>query len=543
MIADEVITGVTVSYNTKDLLEKAINSIRKFHPMMKLIVVDGSDENNPCYDYIKTIADENTRVFHAKENIGHGRGLCIGIEYIETPYMLIFDSDSEMLKSPVQSMLDVMEEDTYGVGYIEMTDLGGHEWGSRQNKMEEGPMKYLHPYFCLIQISEYKKFPPYIHHGAPAVNTMLAIYRAGLSDKILKEFDGLGHSASSGWTWVGKLREFIKHDTRGTRDTNIKSHRAEIVGKWEAVIDPGEIQTTDVTCITCTGDRKEVFSLCERWMQNQTVKPIQWIIVDDGIEPIKVPNLFYVTYIRREPKSTDPKHTMIANLQEAAKCNILGNKILFWEDDEYYARDYILDMSKLMDTYEVVGIGRSKYYYLPGNTYYSHNNMGHASLAQTGFRKSFLNEFLEILPGDSFLDIRIWNIINPGETHLKETGRHEYISKNGRGFIFNDKDKSLYVGMKGMPGRKGIGSGHKGIGTKDTPKYNVLHEWIPQEEDFNVYINMKLNNNIISLPSLTKPIERKTISSKMRNFSSTHSHTHIGNNKNGKNFKKFSIKK
>lgn len=507
---EELITGVTVSYNTKELLEKAISSIRKFYPKMKLIIVDGSNRSNPCYTYIQELANENTRVFHTDENIGHGRGLCIGINYINTPYFLTFDSDIEMMKSPLQEMLDMIEEDTYGVGYIEPTDFGGHEWGSRKNKMNEGPMKYLHPYFCLIQKKEYDKLPPFIHHGAPAVNTMLAIHRKGNADKVLKEFKGLGHTASSGWTWISEMREYILHNARGTRDTNLKSHLPEIPGKWEKVIDPG---IGGITCITCTGDRPETFALCKRWIVNQTVKPIQWIIVDDGINPIEVPNLPYVNYIRREPKQADPQHTMILNMQEAVK-HIIGDKILFWEDDEYYAPDYIFEMSKLMDVYEVVGIGRSKYYYLPGKTYYSHNNMGHASLAQTGFRRSFLPEFNSILPGDSFLDIRIWNIINPGETHLKETGKHEYVSKNGRGFIFNDKDKSLYVGMKGMPGRKGIGSGHKGIGPEDTPEYNVLHGWIPNEDDFKIYSKLDFS-------SFSRPVTRSINTKKQPIISNT----------------------
>lgn len=489
---EDLITGVTVSYNTKELLEKAISSIRKFHPKMKLIIVDGSDRRNPCYEYIKNLADEYTRIFHTDENIGHGRGLCIGINYINTPYFLTFDSDIEMMKSPLQKMFDMIEEDTYGVGYTEPTDFGGHEWGSRKNKMHEGPIKYLHPYFCLIQKKEYDKLPPFIHHGAPAVNTMLAIHRKGIADKVIKEFDGLGHTASSGWTWTGKMREYILHNTRGTRDTNLKSNIPEIPGKWEKVIDPG---IGGVTCITCTGDRPIPFDLSLKWMKNQKIKPSQWIIVDDGFTPIKVPDLPYITYIRREPKSTDPKHTMILNMQEAIK-HILGEKIIIWEDDEYYSPDYIQDISSLLDKYIIVGIGRSKYYFLPGNTYYSHNNMGHASLAQTSFRKEILPEIIDVLEGDSFFDVRIWKIFNDKDVTLKETGLHERVTNDGRGFIFNDKDKSLYVGMKGMPGRRGIGSGHKGIGAKDTNNLDVLHGWIPNLQDCEIYISLLENNHI-----------------------------------------------
>ena len=268
-----------------------------------------------------------------------------------------------------------------------------------------------------------------------------------------------------------------------------KLKREDIEGKWDAVIDDGSkfIQPNNgISVLTCTGDRPQAFSYLCNWMNNQTIKPSEWVIVDDGKTPTTIPNYPFIKYIRREPKSDDPKHTMILNFKEGLKY-ITGDKIFVWEDDEYYAPDYINDLSILLDKYEVVGIGRSKYYHLPFSTYFVHPNMGHASLAQTCFRKSFLTDLNNIIDGDNFLDFRIWNIVNPGEVNLKETGKSERVSKNGRGYIFDDKNKSLYVGMKGLPGRTGIGSGHKGIGVKDESK-NMLRKWIVRESDFLIYM-------------------------------------------------------
>ena len=233
---DKLVTGIVVCYNTKDLMERAYNSVRKFHPNMNIIIVDGSDKNNSCYEYICTLANENTRVFHTKRNIGHGIGLTIGISYARTPFVLLFDSDIEMLKSPVLKMLEKMEDDTYGIGYIEKTAFDGHEWGSKPVHKNQGWMRYLHPYFCLIQLKEYKKYAPFIHHGAPAVNTMLDIHKRGLSEKVIKEFPGLGHSSGKGWVWEGKPREFIRHDTAGTRSYRRSRGLEEIEGVWDQVM-------------------------------------------------------------------------------------------------------------------------------------------------------------------------------------------------------------------------------------------------------------------------------------------------------------------
>jgi len=237
-----------------------------------------------------------------------------------------------------------------------------------------------------------------------------------------------------------------------------------------------------VTVITLTGDRPLAFALCKLWMSGQTLKPDQWIVVDDGKTPlVPTPEM---TYIRREPRRDDPSHTMILNMRAALPA-IAGEKILFLEDDEYYAPRYVEEMARRLEEYEVVGIARSKYYHLPTGGFLRHSNMDHASLAQTGFRGSFLPEFAMLLKGDMFLDIRIWKKV--GNTQKLKWGEEtcvvgERIVGNGRGLLFDDGiESNLYVGMKGLPGRMGIGCGHREYKEylKDTPDREVLRRWIP----------------------------------------------------------------
>lgn len=226
------ITGVTVCYNSRDLIARAYESVRQFHPEMLIIIVDGSDAGNPCREYVKTLTGPYTMLMLCNTNVGHGRGMDMAIKQIKTRYALIFDSDIVMLKSPVEQMLAMMEPDTFGVGYTEPAGEDGFEYGAHPHHKRETVTRYLHPYFQLIQVSEYFKFPPYCHHGAPCLHTMNAIKRAGLSDKIIKEFPGLGHSSSAGWNWTGSPKEWIQHDTRGTRDIRTRSGKPEIEGGW-----------------------------------------------------------------------------------------------------------------------------------------------------------------------------------------------------------------------------------------------------------------------------------------------------------------------
>lgn len=227
------ITGVTVSYNTKDLLIRSIESIRKVHPSLKIIIVDGSDNGNPCEEYIRNIIDPLTTVLSVGYNIGHGRGMCIGLYYVETKYALIFDTDIVMLKSPLEEMVTMMEDDTFGVGYIEMTGRDGFEYGLKSIHHAGPPIRYLHPYFQLINKENYRKFHPYIHHGAPCIKTMTDIHDQGLSEKIIKEFPNLGHSGGKGYTWEGSPKEYILHDTAGTRRMRKQNGLKEIEPGWE----------------------------------------------------------------------------------------------------------------------------------------------------------------------------------------------------------------------------------------------------------------------------------------------------------------------
>src|SRR4030042_6387207 len=105
-----------------------------------------------------------------------------------TRFALIFDSDIVFIKSPVQLMLDMMEEDTYGVGYTEKSGFDGYEYGAQPHHKNQGFLYMLHPFFHLLQISEYYKFHKYVHHGAPCFKAALDIHNHGLTNKIIKIF-------------------------------------------------------------------------------------------------------------------------------------------------------------------------------------------------------------------------------------------------------------------------------------------------------------------------------------------------------------------
>jgi hypothetical protein len=227
------ITFVCVVHNTLELFKNCYESIRKFHPDTLFIIVDGSDINDPCRAYVESLVGPYNMLMLCPSNMGHGRGMDLAISQVKTKYALIFDSDIIMVKSPVQEMIDLMEPDTYGVGYLEKTGLDGYEYGAHANHKNEDFMMMMHPFFHLLQVSEYYKFAPYVQHGAPCYKAALDIHRHGLSSKIYKVFPGLGHTHGQGWCWTAVPGTHIIHDTAGTRKDRVRRGKSEIEGGWD----------------------------------------------------------------------------------------------------------------------------------------------------------------------------------------------------------------------------------------------------------------------------------------------------------------------
>lgn len=203
--------------------------------------------------------------------------------------------------------------------------------------------------------------------------------------------------------------------------------------------------TKEFTVITPTGDRQRVFQLCQLFMDRQTVKPNQWIIIDDGVVPTIPPTFDFVKYIRRVVKSHEPKHTLSVQMLEALK--YVANDIIFiMEDDDYYFSNYFEKMLTLFNTdpplVELVGQGQAFYYNFYFQKYHTHNNIYHASWCQTGFRRTLIPTINVLCrkSTDSFIDMRVWKC--PVKKFL----------------LLNSLP--LCIGMKGLPGRAGIGSGH-----------------------------------------------------------------------------------
>jgi hypothetical protein len=226
-------TGIVVVYNTKEIFQRAYESIRQHLPALPLIIVDGSEVKNPCAEYVNSLRSPLNTVYQLGYNIGHGRGMHYGLTRCTTKTALLFDSDIVMLKNPITEMASLLGCFTYGVGWVYAIGRDGFDYGTPA-RGHITPIPYLHPYFMLLNMRQYFNFAPFVHHGAPCYKAMIDIFDRGLSKELVVPFSGLtGHTSGQGANWTGKPNEYIRHDFGGTRKANKMVGKNEIIGRWE----------------------------------------------------------------------------------------------------------------------------------------------------------------------------------------------------------------------------------------------------------------------------------------------------------------------
>jgi glycosyltransferase involved in cell wall biosynthesis len=178
--------------------------------------------------------------------------------------------------------------------------------------------------------------------------------------------------------------------------------------------------------------------LLERWIDAQTYdEPYQWVTVcDGGFASYRFSQ--NQTVLRREPRPRE-KHSLTRNLPHALP-HLRGDRILCIEDDDYYAGDYLAVMNELLETAPLVGLVPARYYSVRHARWREFGNFAHASLATTGFTREVLPLFQAICArGSPYIDRQLWQ-------SWRGPRRLERIP--------------LHVGVKGMPGEPGIGTGH-----------------------------------------------------------------------------------
>lgn len=222
-----------------------------------------------------------------------------------------------------------------------------------------------------------------------------------------------------------------------------------------------------LTLLTATGGRPKAWAICEKLMAAQTYTgQVRWVIVDDGEQeqPINfkpINGIWHLEIYRPEPFWTEGKNTQARNLLTGLAVINSNENLVIIEDDDFYAPDWLETVEEKLKKAELVGETRARYYNVQTKTGREMINQSHASLCATAMRGQAIDTFRSVCrPGIEFIDHILWQAHS--NRHLFEGHR--------------------VVGIKGLPGRRGIGMGHdkKFSGTRDNGG-KLLIEWVGQD--------------------------------------------------------------
>ena len=195
------VTAVIVNYQTPDLTQRAIASLRTYYPDLPLLVIDnGSGDASP--DILEVYAADHastTSLLRNPRNLHHGPAMHQAVEHCRTDYVLYLDSDCEIMKGGfVESMLDIAaaNDRCYAVGKLVYMNKRGFE-------VRPGPsaIPYIRPNCMLVKKSNYLTLPPFTHHGTPCLDNMRA---AVLSGYTLADFPVLTYVVHRGRGTAGR---------------------------------------------------------------------------------------------------------------------------------------------------------------------------------------------------------------------------------------------------------------------------------------------------------------------------------------------------
>ncbi len=203
----QTIPLISVSYNSAELIEDLLSSFRR-HYANPVTIIDGSSpEHVPAIEAV-CANYPSVRFIHFDYNIHHGPGMAWAFLNLDLQGpVLVLDSDVYVLNPGlIEALAVILKPGMYGVGYVTHVNEGGFDV-----PYEDGALRYLHPACMLCNIEVVREWPMPTKHGAPNIEPMLAIHRAGRNDLI------------EGVQWVKEdfarsdaPKHYLRHDWQGT---------------------------------------------------------------------------------------------------------------------------------------------------------------------------------------------------------------------------------------------------------------------------------------------------------------------------------------
>ncbi len=217
----------------------------------------------------------------------------------------------------------------------------------------------------------------------------------------------------------------------------------------------------NVYALTPTGSRPEGLALLGEYLNAQTYTGmLTWVIVDDCDPVTRVPRMqanIEVKMIRPDWRWIPGQNTQSACMAAGLSLPGFEDAVIILEDDDVYLPDHISNVLSWLKRADLVGERDSCYYNVATGRWRVIPGKYHASMSSVACKGWATDHLLRLCQGGGkMLDMRLWRTFD-GSKALLNT--HNVI------------------GIKGLPGRPGIGVGHRNrFGTPDIN--NTLQTWI-----------------------------------------------------------------
>lgn len=194
------VSVVIINFRTPDITSRAVTSLRWFYPTVPLILIDNGSADGTSVrvlEELTKLAPSQTLLVKNPTNLHHGPAMDQAARLADTPNLLFFDSDCEVVKGGVvESMLSVLQQDEeiYAVGKRIHMDRRGYDL---PEPAQDG-IPYIRPICMMLRRGLYLDLPPFERHGAPCLSNMRRAAERGYR---LAHFD---------------IGEYVTHLGRGT---------------------------------------------------------------------------------------------------------------------------------------------------------------------------------------------------------------------------------------------------------------------------------------------------------------------------------------
>lgn len=217
-----------------------------------------------------------------------------------------------------------------------------------------------------------------------------------------------------------------------------------------------------ISLVTPTADQPLGMLLAEQYIARQTIGFHEWIVADDGTVPARL-SMGQKHLIRQ--RQHEGGRSLAGNML-AALPHVTGEIVVMVEHDDWYSPLHLATSLQRLQRAKATGNGYQRYYNVHHRCYRLMKNVGSA-LCNTAFTADLIPAMQRaaetaMRTGGYGVDRLFWDSIDEGEKDVH--------------------DVETVVGIKGLPGRPGLGMGHRPAeGWTLDPQLAQLREWIGED--------------------------------------------------------------